>query len=107
MLRPAAQGLPNNEVAGPGISESTVKVHIGSTFRRVGVQARSLLRYGLKGTERSGQKLTGSDRTAESVRTGLWLEPGRGYTRQWLWLTPKSNLASIRSRTVPNLGSIE
>jgi len=42
VLRLAAQGLANKQIARRlGISESTVKVHIGSIFRRIGVRDRT------------------------------------------------------------------
>ncbi len=42
VLRLAAQGLANKQIARRlGISESTVKVHIGSIFRRIGVWDRT------------------------------------------------------------------
>jgi DNA-binding NarL/FixJ family response regulator len=42
VLRLAAQGLANKQIARRlGISESTVKVHLGSIFRRIGVQDRT------------------------------------------------------------------
>lgn len=42
VLRLAASGLANKQIARRlGISESTVKVHIGSVFRRIGVRDRT------------------------------------------------------------------
>jgi DNA-binding NarL/FixJ family response regulator len=42
VLRLAASGLENKQIARRlGISESTVKVHIGSVFRRIGVRDRT------------------------------------------------------------------
>jgi DNA-binding NarL/FixJ family response regulator len=42
VLRLAAHGLANKQIARRlGISESTVKVHIGSIFRRIGVRDRT------------------------------------------------------------------
>ena len=42
VLRLAAAGLANKQIARRlGISESTVKVHIGSVFRRIGVRDRT------------------------------------------------------------------
>lgn len=42
VLRLAAQGLANKQIARRlGISESTVKVHIGSVFRTIGVRDRT------------------------------------------------------------------
>ncbi|MDT4913924.1 MAG: hypothetical protein QOC66_3052 [Pseudonocardiales bacterium] len=42
VLRHAARGLANKQIARKlGISESTVKVHLGSVFRRIGVTDRT------------------------------------------------------------------
>jgi DNA-binding NarL/FixJ family response regulator len=42
VLRLAAQGMANKQIARKlGISESTVKVHLGSVFRRIGVTDRT------------------------------------------------------------------
>jgi DNA-binding NarL/FixJ family response regulator len=42
VLRLAAAGLANKQIARRlGISESTVKVHVGSVFRRIGVRDRT------------------------------------------------------------------
>ncbi len=42
VLRLAAQGMANKQIARRlGISESTVKVHLGSVFRRIGVADRT------------------------------------------------------------------
>jgi DNA-binding NarL/FixJ family response regulator len=42
VLRLAASGLANKQIARRlGISESTVKVHLGSVFRRIGVTDRT------------------------------------------------------------------
>jgi DNA-binding NarL/FixJ family response regulator len=42
VLRLAAAGLANKQIAGRlGVSESTVKVHIGNIFRQIGVRDRT------------------------------------------------------------------
>jgi DNA-binding NarL/FixJ family response regulator len=42
VLRLATSGLANKQIARRlGISESTVKVHIGSVFRRIGMRDRT------------------------------------------------------------------
>ena len=42
MLRLAAQGLPNKQIARTlGIAERTVKVHLGNVFKRIGVGDRT------------------------------------------------------------------
>ena len=42
MLRLAAKGMANKQIARAlGISERTVKVHLGNVFRRIGVADRT------------------------------------------------------------------
>jgi hypothetical protein len=77
----AAQGLANKLIAGRlSTSESTVKVHIGSIFRRIGVRDRTSAACGPGKPHRAGRHLTAADRTHLS-RTGRRSRPRAGPAR--------------------------